>query len=140
MPLFQLTGFAVYELDTKGLKTILLGDSSERYSDRYSVQGIDYTDNSELYIANMRSDYGLYRGSVVELDGNVTYIREDGLTFMSQKALYDKKSTLLYTDEEYTIFKGEDRVRGDSLRYNNTKNTIDSKNIEVIYQLQEGKK
>ena len=140
MPLFQLTGFAVYELDTKGLKTILLGDSSERYSDRYSVQGIDYTDNSELYIANMRSDYGLYRGSVVELDGNVTYIREDGLTFKSQKALYDKNSTLLYTDEEYTLFKGEDRVRGDSLRYNNTKNIIDSKNIEVIYQLQEGKK
>ena len=140
MPLFQLTGFAVYELDTKGLKTILLGDSSERYSDRYSVQGIDYTDNSELYIANMRSDYGLYKGSLIQLDGNVTYIREDGLTFMSQKALYDKKSTLLYTDEEYTIFKGEDRVRGDSLRYNNTKNTIDSKNIEVIYQLQEGKK
>jgi len=140
VPLFQLTGFEVYELDTKGLKTILLGDSSERYSDRYSVQGIDYTDNSELYIANMRSDYGLYRGSVVELDGNVTYIREDGLTFKSQKALYDKNSTLLYTDEEYTLFKGEDRVRGDSLRYNNTKNIIDSKNIEVIYQLQEGKK
>jgi len=47
VPLFELKNFMMYELDTKGLRTIMLGNSATRYSNRYTVQDIDYTDNEK---------------------------------------------------------------------------------------------
>jgi len=139
VPLFEIQEFTMYELDKLGLKTILLGSSSKRYRDRYTVKDMDYTDNSDKYIANMLAKNGLYKGNIVNLDGNVTYTREDGLSFKSDRAKYNKTTSIVSTDTHYTSHKGDNIVIGSSVEYNNITNKMKSSNVRATYQLKERK-
>lgn len=139
VPLFDMGTFTLYEFSDKGLATLMNGSYAVRYSNRYKVSDIDYTDNSQEYIANIKADSGLYKGNVIDLKGNVVYIREDGLTFKSQEASYDKTTTVVQTNSDYVAYMGENRAVGTSLRYNNTSKKMESKNITAHYQLKERK-
>jgi LPS export ABC transporter protein LptC len=139
MPLFEIQSFNMYEINRLGLKTILSGSSSKRYADRYTIDDMDYTDHTQKYIANMQSKYGTYTEKQVRLSGDIQYVREDGLTFKSEEAFYDKDTGSVYTEKEYVAFKGENILTGTSLNYNNLTNNIESKNIEATYQIQESK-
>ena len=138
VPLFELKDFTMYELDRSGLHTIMLGSSATRYADRYTVKNIDYTDNEkEEYIANMKADNGIYKNDFVTLTGNVEYVRDDGLTFKTQKAIYNKKTSNVVSDVGYVAYMNESTVRGSYIKYNNEKNRIFSKNVTAKIQLQE---
>ena len=138
VPLFELKDFTMYELDTKGLRTIMLGSAATRYSNRYTVQDIDYTDNEkEEYIANMKAKHGIYKNDMVTLSGDVEYVRDDGLTFKTQKAVYNKKSSDVVSDVGYVAYLNDSVVRGSYIKYNNEKNRIFSKNVTAKIQLQE---
>ena len=139
VPLFELKDFTLYELNGMGLQTIMLGTSATRYANRYTVQNMDYTDNSKEYIANMKADHGLYKNDFVTLTGNVEYVREDGLTFKSQKATYNKKTTDVVSDVDYIAYLNDSVVEGSYIKYNNEKNRIFSKNVRAKIQLQESK-
>ncbi|MDD2652612.1 MAG: LPS export ABC transporter periplasmic protein LptC [Sulfurimonas sp.] len=140
VPLFSITSFVMYELDIKGLITTMNGTTATRYKDRYKVEEIDYTDSSKEYIANMKSKSGVYKDDVVYLDGNIVYKREDGLTFETQKATYNKKTTLAIADGEYLLYRGENRVIGKGLHYNSSQETVSSKDVTAKYQIEERKK
>jgi len=137
VPLFELKTFTIYELDTLGLKTILLGSKSNRFDDRYTIDNINYTDNSKEYIANTKADYGVYKEENVFLNGHVIYTREDGLTFESDKAQYNKKTKVISTDTKFVIYRGDDVVTGSSAEYNNLTNKIKATNTKATYQLKE---
>ena len=139
VPLFKLTDFTLHELDENGLITLMKGDSAIRYSNRYKVVSIDYTDNSKKYIANMRADGGLYKDQkeLLDLKGNVIYSREDGLVFETDEIMYNKKTSVVQTDKAYVLYRDSNRVVGTSLIYNNEKNIAESKNVVAKYQLKE---
>lgn len=139
VPLLEMKVFTMYELDTKGLKTILFGSSSKRFSDRYTVRNLNYTDSAKEYIANMKADTGLYKNENIDLNGNVVYLREDGLTFESDSANYNKKRSILSTKEDFIVHRGKNSAIGTSLHYNNKTNKMKATKIEAIYQLQESK-
>jgi LPS export ABC transporter protein LptC len=140
VPLLSLKNFVMYELNTQGLETYMLGSEGIRFRDRYEVTDIDYTDNAKEYIANIKANFGLYKGSTLDLDGDVVYTREDGLVFESQHIIYNKITTIAISDNEYVSHKGDNRVKGSYLKQNNLKNTIYSKDVRAIYQLTEGTK
>ena len=135
VPLFELTSFTLHELNRVGLQTIMSGKSAIRYSDRYSVVNIDYTDNSKEYIANMKARSGLYKDEIVELEDDVIYSREDGFTFETSRVVYDKKSTIAVADADYVSYRDKNIVNGSFVKYNNSLNTIESKNVTATYQL-----
>ncbi len=137
VPLFELNNFTLYELDKYGLKTLMSGDSTVKYSDRYEVHAINYTDNSKKYMANMQSDYGIYKDDNVILSGNIEFIREDGFTFETDKARYNKLQNTLTTDGSYKSFREGNSIIGSSLKFNNVLNRIKSSNVTVTYQLEE---
>lgn len=139
VPLFELSDFTMYELDPEGLNTIMLGSTGTRYADRYTVKGMDYTDNSKKYIANMVSDLGVYKNDIVTLTGHVVYVREDGLTFKSEIATYNKKTADVISNTKYIAYLDDNIVTGDYLKYNNMSKKIYSKNVVAKYQLKEGK-
>jgi len=139
VPLFELSDFTMYELNPKGLTTILLGSRGTRYADRYTIKNIDYTDNSKKYIANMVSDFGIYKNEIVKLIGHVVYIREDGLTFKSEKLRYNKKTADAICNTKYMAYLNNNIVTGSYIRYNNISKKIYSKNVIATYQLKEGK-
>lgn len=139
VPLFDMTSFTLFEFNNKGLSTLMQGTSAVRYSNRYKVFNIDYTDNSQEYIANIKADKGLYKGNVIDLNGNVVYVREDGLTFKSQEASYNKITTIVQTNSDYIAYMGKNRAVGTFLRYNNSSKKMESKNVIAHYQLKERK-
>ena len=137
IPLFDLDSFTLYELDTKSLITLMNGSSAVKFSDRYEVENIDYTDSSREFIANMKANDGLYKNEFVDLKGDVLYSREDGLVFETQEINYNKKTSVATTDKDFVMFRDSDKVIGTSLVYDNFKGTSKMTNIVAKYNLQE---
>ncbi len=137
IPLFEMSAFTLLEFNPSGLATLMVGESATRYNDRYKVKKINYTDNTQEFRANMKANEGLYRDEIVDLNGDVAYVREDGLIFKSESASYDKKTATASTLDAYVSEQGANKVIGTALKYNNLLKRVESKNIVVNYQLKE---
>ncbi len=137
IPLFSLDKFTLHELDTNGLITLMNGSKAKRYSDRYDVSNIDYTDNSKEFTSNMKAKHGLYKKEIVYLNGDVFFTRVDGLRYFSQKAVYNKKKEIALSDVDYVASMGMSQLSGSTLEVDNKNNTMKSKNIYAIYNFKE---
>lgn len=135
VPQLVIRKFTLYELDTKGLQTFMTGDKAERFKDRYIVDAIDYTDNSKKLVSNMVANYGMYKDDVVDLEGNVTYVRADGITFKSNRMAYNTLTKIATTKEPYTAQKGESEMSGRSLTYNALLKQMKSRKVAITYKL-----
>jgi len=140
VPLFNISSFTMYELDSKGLITLMNGDKATRYTNRYTIERMNYTDNSKEYLANMKANNGIYKDDTIYLEGDIVYSREDGLTFNAQKASYNKNTTIATVDGDYLLYKGSNMVNGKELKYNNSLERVESKDVVVKYQLEERNK
>jgi LPS export ABC transporter protein LptC len=138
--LFNISAFTMYELNKNGLSSIMSGIEGIRYSDRYNVKFIDYTDNSQKFMANMKANNGIYKDNTLKLNGNVVYFREDGLTFETQEVTYNKETSIAIADGDYVLYRNNNKVIGNNLRYNNSSGRVQSKNVVAKYQIQESKK
>lgn len=140
VPQFKLLSFTMYELNTKGLVTLMSGTQGTKYSNRYVVHDIDYTDNEKEYVANMKANHGVYKNEIVTLKGDVRYVREDGLTFETQEAIHNKKTGISRADGKFVAYQNKNIVLGKELVYNNINEKIKAKTVDGTYQLEEGKK
>ena len=137
IPLFELATFTMYELNNKGLVSIILGTNAVRYNDRYTIQNINYTDNSREYIANIKANQGVYKDNIIDLKGDVVYTREDGLVFKTQVATYNQKTSIANASGDYVSYRNSDKITGNSLEYNNILDTVKSKNVVAKYNIEE---
>jgi len=137
IPLFDMNKFTLYELNKEGLKTLMSGESSIRYSDRYKVSKINFTNNSQEYILNVTAGNGIYKNKELLLNNNIIFSREDGLTFQTGSAIYNKESNIIRTQGKYKASIGNNSITGESLIYNTITRKIKSKNIVMIFQLGE---
>jgi len=137
VPLLDMNTFVMYELNSTGLSTLMSGDKALRYKDRYVVNKIDFTDSSRKFISNLKADLGIYKDNVIDLKGNVTLLREDGLSLNSELITYNRKSLIAKTDKKYTALMEENKMQGDSIIYDIKNKKIKSKNVTIIYDLQE---
>lgn len=140
VPLFTISSFTMHELDSNGLVTLMNGSEAAKYANRYTVQKMQYTDNSKEFMANMKANSGIYKNDMVYLDGDIVYIREDGLTFETQKATYNKKTSIAAADGNFVLYRDSNRVVGEKLKYNNSLERVESKNVKAVYQLKESNK
>lgn len=140
VPLFNISSFSMYEFNQKGLITLMSGNEATKYEDRYTIDMMNYTDNSKDYVANMKSNVGIYKEEIVYLEGDVIYFREDNLTFETQKATYNKITTIARAEGEYVVYMGENMATGRELEYDNSLKRLKSKDVVAKYHLKEGKK
>ncbi len=117
----------------------MTGKKALRFSDRYRVESIDYTDNSKGFVSNMKANYGVYKANLVDLKGDVVYVREDGFTFNTDAMLYNTKSKIVTTTTPYTSHKGKSYMKGKELMYNAKLKQMHSKTVEITYKLDEEK-
>ena len=134
VPLLDIDTFVMYELNKDGLQTLMTGEKALRYTDRYVVDFIDFTDNSKEYISNMKANTGLYKNDIVTLNGDITYIREDGLAFDTQKMIYNMKTAVATTDVDFLAYREKNNMRGTSMIYDSLNDRISIKNVIVKYQ------
>lgn len=137
IPVFELKDFELYELNTSGLTTLMTGKSATKYEDKYIVKSINFTDNSKSKLMSVKADNGIYKEDNISLAGSIELFQEDGFTFKTEHAFYNRKNSILNIDTNYTARKRNDKFSGSSLIYNNLLDKIKSKNIYIIYQLEE---
>lgn len=137
VPLFNISTFTMYELDRSQTLTLMHGKEAAKYLDRYTIEKMNFTDNSKKYVANMRSNSAIYKNGIVYLEGDIVYLGREGLTFKTQKATYDRKSTIAATEGDFLLYRGSNIVNGENLKYNGSLERVESKNVTAKYQLQE---
>ena len=135
--MIELENFTLSQLDKNGLTSITKGTKGIRYSNRYTIENLDYTDNSKKYLANIKAKEGLYRGVVLDLAGDVIYVREDGLLFETQKANYNTETKIMIASTKYVSYMGKNRATGSYLKYNSVLERTNSKNVTINYKLKE---
>lgn len=133
VPLLKIDNFVMYKLDTTGLQTLMSGTEALRYANRYIVSNVDFTDNSQEYISNIKALKGVYKNSVVDLAGDVVYIRDDGLTFKSPTLSYNTKNSIAQTKDNFIAYKDKNSISGSSFVYDSIKDTMKSKNVVMKY-------
>ena len=139
IPQLELTKFRVYELNEKGVKSVFYGLKGYRYasdkSDRYEVYDINYTDYMRENVAHIQADFGVYKDHLVTLEGNVTYVRSDGLNFRSDKATYDQDKAVFRTPSDYTFYRNDDKITGTKLFFDSNATHVTSQKISATYQI-----
>jgi LPS export ABC transporter protein LptC len=134
---FEVENFIIHELNSDKLITLMQGSYAYNYPDRYEVKDVNYTDSSKKLLSNIVSKRGIYKDQVMYISGDVVFKREDGLTFKSQKTVYNEKTGIVRNNDKFVLLRENNSVTGDGLIYNNILNKIHSKNVRVIYNLKE---
>lgn len=134
-PKFALENFIIYEMTTKGVGRFFEGKEGERYEDRYEVSSAKFSDNSKKLFESIRSDHARYKEDVIYLNGNVHYVRADGLEFRSNEGTYDKKRSLVQTQGDFIITQNANRIDGTKLRYNTASDTVSANQIRGSYDI-----
>lgn len=139
MPLLEIENFKITELDKKGLLSVSEGFKGIKYIDRYTVENLNYTDNTKKYLSNIRANNGTYKGNLIELSGDVVYSREDGFSLQTQNANFNEKTKVVNSTSKYISHFNGNEARGSSIQYDTTRGIVKSKNIVAKYKIKERK-
>ncbi len=141
VPALELHNFTLYELDQNGLKDIMKGKKGYRFSKRLEIADINYTDSTHTLRNNLLADYGVYNNvDLITLKGNVRYHREDGMRFVTNKAIVNQKKETIDTRGPFTLYKQEDIVIGKDLYYDSKKGLSRAKDVTGLFELDEKEK
>ena len=132
----EMSNFTLYELDESGLNNIMIGRKGLRYGDRIEVIDIDYTDSTQKLQNNLQADTGIYNNEyLITLEGNVRYYREDGMKFVTSRAIIDQEKETIETDGRFKMNKFTDNVIGSDLFYDTKNGLTHAKMVTGFYTL-----
>lgn len=135
IPIFELDHFNIYEISPAGINHFFEGDHGKRFSDRYEVTQAKFSNNKKALFESIRADNASYKDEIVSLNGNVHYVRDDGLQFNSDEGVYDQNRSIITTDGVFTITKNANSVHGTHLYYDLNLDTVSADHIRGSYQL-----
>jgi len=135
--LLKLENFKISELNREKLVSVIAGTTGTRYTNRYIIDDLDYVDNENKDLVKLKSKIGIYKNNILDLEGDVKYIRADGLSFESQRIIYNEKSKIAKSPVKYTSHMNNHLAKGSSIEYNSVTKVTNSKNITINYQLKE---
>ena len=133
----ELKKFQIYELNEKGVKSILEGLVGKRYENRYEVVNVTFKDTSKEFIQVMHADHGRYQDDIIYLKDNVTYAQDNNMTFKSDEAMYDINASLVTTQGTFVMTSNQNYFKGQKLKFNTKENKILAKKVSGLYQLEQ---
>lgn len=139
VPSLELNHFRLSELNVDGLTSSMHGEKGIKFNNRYIVKQLNYTDNTNDYLSNIKANNALYKDLVLNLEGDIKYVREDGLAFTTQKAIYDKETNIIISSTKFMSQLSQNTIQGDYLEYDIGKNIMNTKNVIANYRLKERK-
>lgn len=135
VPNFELESFVVYEISSLGIDRFFEGKHGKRFEDRYEVSSAKFSNNSRTLFESIRANNALYKDDIITLEGNVHYMREDGLQFRSDEGQYDTPHSLVTTRGKFVITQNNNRVNGTQLQLNTKSHTVSANAVSGSYQL-----
>lgn len=126
-----------YEL-AQNVDMKIISDNGVRYNDRDEFKNF----YGEMYASDtnhtLRSDIAIHKDGVLTFVGNVKYKNDDNLTYDTQELIYDTKSKIATSNKPYIATRNQDKVIGESLKYDlNTKQSF-SKGVHAWVQTKNG--
>jgi len=106
-----------YEITLDGVNSIINAKRAMRLGDRdefYEVNGV--VRNSGL-INTLSANKATSRDNVIQLDGDVHYVRSDDFTLKSEKVIYDRKTKELSSDTFFVTTYGPHKSKGEGFIY-----------------------
>ena len=134
-PLFEMDYFVIYEITPHKISHSFSGDYGAKFHNYYYATNAKLTNNKRELLESIRADRSVYKGDVLNLKGNVAYVREDGLKFCFDEGIYNQKKSFAKTNGSFVITKNRDKVQGSQLYYDLAHDTINASQITAIYQL-----
>jgi hypothetical protein len=134
-PLFEMDYFVIYEITPNKISSSFSGDYGAKFHDYYYATNAKLTSNKRELLESIRADRSVYKGDILNLKGNVTYVREDGLKFCFDEGIYNQKRSFAKTNGSFIITKNQHKVKGSQLYYDLTHDTVNASQITAIYQL-----
>ena len=135
VPKFELESFIVYEISAAGIDRFFEGNYGRRFENRYEVSSAKFSNNSKNLFESINANKALYKDDVISLEGNVHYVREDGLQFRSAEGTYDTTNSLVSTRGSFVITQNSNRVSGTQLQLNTKSHTVSANAVSGSYQL-----
>ena len=135
VPKFELESFSVYEISALGIDRFFQGEHGKRFENRYEVSSAKFSNNSKTLFESISANNALYKDDIITLDGNVHYIRADGLQFHSDEGKYDTPHSLVTTRGNFVITQNNNRVNGTQLQLNTKSHTVSANAVSGSYQL-----
>ncbi|QOR01817.1 MULTISPECIES: hypothetical protein [unclassified Campylobacter] len=111
-----------YELNTTTTKASYQASRWVKYQDKdifddFKVQALDYNLSSNLLIRNDEKSI---------LEGNVSYFDKNQTSIFTQKAVYNMKDKILFSNDTFKAYIGVNEVFGNSFLYN-----VDQKELKI---------
>ncbi|HEG2581203.1 TPA: hypothetical protein SCV07_000513 [Campylobacter lari] len=102
-----------YELNASVVKAIYQASRWVKYQDKdifddFKVQALDYNLSSDLLVRNNEKSI---------LEGNVKYFDHNQTSIFAQKATYDMKNKILFSNDNFKAYIGLNEVFGDNFLY-----------------------
>ncbi|MDP3300886.1 MAG: LPS export ABC transporter periplasmic protein LptC [Sulfuricurvum sp.] len=135
VPEFELESFVIYEISSAGIDRFFEGNHGKRFEDRYEVSSAKFSNNSKDLFESISANEVLYKDNIISLEGNVHYVREDGLQFRSDEGQYDTVNSLVSTRGSFVITQNSNRVNGTQLQLNTKSHTVSANAVSGSYQL-----
>lgn len=135
IPKFELESFIIYEISALGIDRFFEGVHGKRFEDRYEVSSGKFSNNSKKLFESISANEALYKDDVIALEGNVHYMREDGLQFRSAEGKYDTVNSLVTTRGDFVITQNTNIVNGTQLQLNTQKHTVSANRVSGSYTL-----
>lgn len=136
VPILELNDFIIFELDTEGLNTKLLGSHAFKFTNRYEIDNVDYTDAKNELSDNLTAKHGRYQDDIIDLEGDVHYKRIDGVRFDSQEAQYKNKLGIVSTQKDFILYQNESWFSGTKLLFDTKKESYSALSVEGLYYLE----
>ena len=137
MAQLEIEDFTVYKITQEGVISVVSGSAGKQYETHYEVKNAHYIENKNKLGEHLYADRGRFEKDVAYLDENVRYFREDGLSFESDKAIYNTKKESLYVPKDFVLSDNENIIYGKELHYNSKTGKITAQKIEANYFIED---
>jgi LPS export ABC transporter protein LptC len=140
LPQLEIEDFTLYEMDETGVTSVVSGSDAKQYVSHYEVENAHYIENKNKLGEHLYADHARFEKDIAYLNDNVRYFREDGLSFESDKAIYNTNKENLYVPGSFVLTQNENVVYGKELYYNSITGKMKANEIDANYYIIEDKK
>ena len=106
-----------YEITTNGVNSIINAERAMRFEDRDLFYEVDGVVRNRGLIHTLRAKKATSRGNIIQLDGDVYYVRSDDFTLKSDRIVYNRDEKMLSSDSFFTLNYGPHRGEGERFVY-----------------------
>lgn len=132
----QMSGIVDYDINSSIISTQILASKGTRYKTHdefFDIKADRIDDVNSTLIGNK----AVYKGDILTLLGDATYINTDDIVYVSDEIIYDSKAKTLTSNTPYIFSQNINLVKGNWIKYDISNKQTFSKGIKAWYQLDE---